>query len=98
MRARSMVFAAEPMKRLAVLVSRVGPKEVTVLITGESGTGKERLAEALVRASKRAEKPFVRFNCAAITPELAEAELFGHSKGAFTGAVRTRSGLFREAE
>jgi two-component system response regulator HydG len=85
------------MKRLALLVARVAPKEVTVLITGESGTGKERLAEALVRASRRSSAPFVRFNCAAITPELAEAELFGHTRGAFTGAVRARPGLFREA-
>ncbi len=96
--ARSMVFASEAMKRLAVLVARVAPKEVTILITGESGTGKERLAEAIVRASARRDRPFVRFNCAAITPELAEAELFGHSKGAFTGAVRSRAGLFREAD
>jgi two-component system response regulator HydG len=95
---RSMVFASEALKRLAVMVARVGPKEVTVLITGESGTGKERLAEALVRAGARRDRPFVRFNCAAITPELAEAELFGHAKGAFTGAVRTRAGLFREAD
>ncbi|HKP55291.1 MAG TPA: sigma-54 dependent transcriptional regulator [Polyangiales bacterium] len=94
---RSMVFAAPAMKQLALLAQRVASKDVTVLITGESGTGKERLADALVRGSTRAERPFVRFNCAAITPELAEAELFGHSKGAFTGAVKTRAGLFREA-
>ncbi|HEY8430393.1 MAG TPA: sigma-54 dependent transcriptional regulator [Sandaracinaceae bacterium] len=96
--ARSMMFASEAMKRLAVLAMRAASKDVTVLITGESGTGKERLAEALVRASARRDKPFVRFNCAAITPELAEAELFGHTKGAFTGAVRSRAGLFREAD
>lgn len=96
--ARSMIFASEAMKRLALLVARVAPKEVTVLIGGESGTGKERLAEALVRASKRKDAPFVRFNCAAITPELAEAELFGHSKGAFTGAHQARAGLVREAD
>ncbi|MBZ0115422.1 MAG: sigma-54 dependent transcriptional regulator, partial [Sandaracinaceae bacterium] len=95
--ARSMVFASDAMKRLAVLVARIAPKDVTVLITGESGTGKERVADAIVRASARAGAPFVRFNCAAISPELAEAELFGHSKGAFTGAVRDRPGLFREA-
>lgn len=96
--ARSMVFTSEAMKHLAVLVARAAPKEVTVLIGGESGTGKERLAEAIVRASRRKDAPFVRFNCAAITPELAEAELFGHSKGAFTGAQRARAGLFREAD
>jgi two-component system response regulator HydG len=94
---RSLVFAAPAMKQLALLAQRAASKEVTVLIGGESGTGKERLAEAIVRGSRRRERPFVRFNCAAITPELAEAELFGHAKGAFTGAVRSRNGLFREA-
>jgi DNA-binding NtrC family response regulator len=95
--AGSMVFASEPMRRLAQLVARVAPRDVTVLVTGESGTGKERVAEALWRASRRAGKAFVRFNCAALTPELAEAELFGHTRGAFTGAVRSRPGLFGEA-
>ena len=96
--ARSMIFSSEPMRRLAVLVRRVARTDATVLITGESGTGKERLAEAIVRQSARAEAPFVRFSCAAISPSLAEAELFGHAQGAFTGAVRARPGLFREAE
>jgi DNA-binding NtrC family response regulator len=96
--ARTMVFASEAMRRLAVLVARVAPRDVTVLVTGESGTGKERVAEAIVQASRRAERPFVRFNCAALTPELAEAELFGHARGAFTGAVRARPGLFGEAD
>ncbi len=95
---RSMVFASEAMRRLAVLVARVAPRDVTVLLTGESGTGKERVAEAIVRASRRADRPFVRFNCAALTPELAEAELFGHARGAFTGAARARPGLFGEAD
>jgi two-component system, NtrC family, response regulator HydG len=95
---RSMVFDSETMKRLAVLVARVAPRDVTVLITGESGTGKERVAEAIVRASKRAERRYVRFNCAALTAELAEAELFGHTRGAFTGAIRARPGLFGEAD
>jgi two-component system response regulator HydG len=95
---RTMVFGSESMRALARLVARVAPKDITVLITGESGTGKERVAEALVRASPRAEKPFVRFNCAALSPELAEAELFGHARGAFTGAVRARPGLFGEAD
>jgi DNA-binding NtrC family response regulator len=95
---RTMVFASEVMRRLAVLVARVAPRDVTVLVTGESGTGKERVAEAIVAASRRAERPFVRFNCAALTPELAEAELFGHAKGAFTGAARARHGLFGEAD
>jgi two-component system response regulator HydG len=85
------------MADLAVLVARAARRDVTVLITGESGTGKERIAEAIVAGSSRASQRFVRFNCAALTPDLAEAELFGHSKGAFTGAQRARPGLFREA-
>jgi two-component system, NtrC family, response regulator HydG len=95
---RTMVFVSEAMRRLAVLVARVAPKDVTVLVTGESGTGKERVAEAIVASSRRADRPFVRFNCAALSPELAEAELFGHARGAFTGAVRSRPGLFGEAD
>ena len=94
---RAMIFRAPTMSRLALMVQRVAARDVTVLVTGESGTGKERVAEAIVRASGRAERPFVRFNCAALTPELAEAELFGHTRGAFTGAHRARAGLFREA-
>ncbi len=95
---RSLVFASEAMSRVARLVRRVGPRDVTVLITGESGTGKERVAEAIVEASRRSDRPFVRFNCASLNPELAEAELFGHGRGAFTGAHRARPGLFREAD
>jgi two-component system response regulator HydG len=95
---RSLVFASPAMSRLALLVQRVAPRDVTVLLTGESGTGKERVAEALVAASPRAQRPFVRFNCAALSAELVDAELFGHAKGAFTGAARARTGLFREAD
>ena len=94
----SLLFASAAMSRLALLINRVAPRDVTVLITGESGTGKECVAEALVHASGRAGKPYVRFNCASLTPELAEAGLFGHVRGAFTGAVQTRAGLFREAD
>src|ERR1700704_5567430 len=95
---RSLVFSSSAMSKLAVLVQRIAPRDVTVLLTGESGTGKERVADALVAASTRASKPFVRFNCAALTAELAEAELFGHTRGAFTGAIKARPGLFREAD
>jgi two-component system response regulator HydG len=95
---RTMVFRSEAMSRVALLVQRMGSKDVTVLVTGETGTGKERAAEALVRASPRATRPFVRFNCAELPAELAEAELFGHTRGAFTGAQRERLGLFREAD
>jgi two-component system response regulator HydG len=95
---RSLLFASAKMAELAVLVQRVAARDVTVLITGETGTGKERVAEAIVRASRRARGPFVRFNCAALARELAESELFGHAKGAFTGAQRVRTGMFREAD
>jgi two-component system response regulator HydG len=94
---RHMVFASAAMRKLALLVHRVAPRDVTVLISGASGTGKERVAEAIVAASPRAGRPFARFNCAALPRELAEAELFGHTRGAFTGAQRERAGLFREA-
>lgn len=95
---RSMVFVSAAMRRVAALVERAAPRDVTVLITGPSGTGKELVARAIVKASPRAEKKYVRFNCAALPRELAEAELFGHSRGAFTGAARARPGLFREAD
>jgi DNA-binding NtrC family response regulator len=95
---RHMVFESAAMRRVAELVERVASRDVTVLITGESGTGKELVARAIVKASPRATRPFVQFNCAALPRELAEAELFGHTRGAFTGAARARAGLFREAD
>jgi len=95
---QTMVFASDAMQRVAERVERVADKDITVLVTGESGTGKELVARALVRGSTRATRPYLRFNCAAVTMELAEAELFGHARGAFTGAARSRPGLFREAD
>src|SRR5438132_1103092 len=85
------------MRELLTKVVRIAPTEVTVLITGESGSGKELIARAIHANSRRAARPFVPVNCAAISESLLESELFGHVKGAFTGAVKLRRGLLEEA-
>jgi DNA-binding NtrC family response regulator len=86
------------MGALLDLVSQVGPSKASVLITGESGTGKELIAEAIHLASPRAKMPFVRLHCAALAESLLESELFGHERGAFTGAVARREGRFKQAD
>ncbi|MDQ7831929.1 MAG: sigma-54 dependent transcriptional regulator [Desulfovibrionaceae bacterium] len=89
-----LIGESPSMRALKELISQVGPSEATVLILGESGTGKELAAEALHEASPRAAKPLIRVNCAALPGELLESELFGHVKGAFTGALRDKPGRF----
>src|SRR3954462_1546258 len=92
-----LVGRSAPMRELLTKVVRIAPTEVTVLITGESGTGKELIARAIHANSRRSSRPFVPVNCAAISENLLESELFGHVKGAFTGAVKLRQGLLEEA-
>ncbi|MGA7123729.1 MAG: sigma-54 dependent transcriptional regulator, partial [Polyangiaceae bacterium] len=94
---RTIIAESPAMKRVMDVVARVAPKDVTVLLTGESGSGKDVLAMVLHAHSRRSDKPLVRFNAAAIPSELAEAELFGHTKGAFTGAQAARLGYFQQA-
>jgi two-component system response regulator HydG len=93
----SLVGRSQPMRDLISRLSRVAPSDATVLIQGESGTGKELVARAVHTLSRRKANPFVPVNCAAITESLLESELFGHARGAFTGAVKARRGLFEEA-
>lgn len=89
---------SEPMRETFALLDKVAPREIPVLVVGESGTGKDVLARALHRRSRRAKGPFVVLDCGALAQGLAESALFGHRKGAFTGASEDRSGVFEEAE
>src|ERR1700722_13212329 len=88
---------SDAMRKVALMIDRVADSDVTVLIRGESGVGKERVARALHDRSLRCSKPFVKVNCAALPDELLESELFGHEKGAFTGASALRIGKFEHA-
>jgi DNA-binding NtrC family response regulator len=93
------LVGADPAMRLLIdLIERVAPSSAAVMVLGESGTGKELVARAIHAHSSRAERPFVPVNCAAISKELIESELFGHEKGAFTGAVLAHKGAFEEAD
>lgn len=94
---KMLIGSSVPMERVAHLVRLAAPRRSTVLITGETGTGKEVAARAIHAASDRANRPFVAVNCGAIPSNLIEAELFGHVRGAFTGAVQSRTGRFEDA-
>ncbi len=93
-----IVYGGPKMEEVMGLVARVAPSQATILIRGESGTGKELIANAIHYASPRSEKPWVKVSCAAIPETLLESELFGHEKGAFTGATQRRIGRFEEAD
>ncbi len=93
-----IVGTSSAMREVALLVEQVGPSDATVLLEGETGTGKELVAHAVHSASKRADGPFIVLNCAALSETLLESELFGHEKGAYTGATTSRPGLFEVAD
>jgi two-component system response regulator HydG len=94
----NIVGRSQAIRDVLTRVIKIAPTDATVLITGESGTGKELVARAVHVNSRRAQRPFVTVNCAAISETLLESELFGHARGAFTGAIAARKGLFEEAD
>jgi DNA-binding NtrC family response regulator len=95
---QNIVGASPPMQRVFEVIEQVAPSKATVLLTGESGTGKELVAAAIHERSSRAQGPFVKLHCAALAESLLESELFGHERGAFTGAVARRDGRFLMAD
>lgn len=95
---KELVGSSEPMNRLREMLRKVAPTEATVLIHGENGTGKELVAQAIYQASSRANAPYIRVNCAALSENLMESEFFGHEKGSFTGATERREGRFELAD
>ena len=96
-RGRRLIGDSPPMRELRTLITRVAASDASVFITGESGTGKELVAEAIHNQSDRRDQPYIKLNCAAIPDGLMEAEMFGHEKGAFTGALRQKIGRFEMA-
>ncbi len=92
-----MIGQSKSHKRLVEEINLVGGSDLTVLITGETGVGKELVAQAIHAASPRADKPLISLNCAALPETLVESELFGHVRGAFTGALNERRGKFELA-
>ena len=94
----NIIGTSPPMRRIFTTIGKIAPYKTNVLLTGESGTGKELLARAIHRHSGRVDKPFVPVNCGAIPENLLESELFGHARGAFTGAHKAKKGLFGEAD
>lgn len=94
----AIVGSSAALRKVLKQIDKVAPTDSTVLISGETGTGKELIANAIHKRSRRAAKAFIRVNCAAIPPSLIAAELFGHEKGAFTGAIQRRAGRFESAD
>ncbi len=94
----NIIGRSQAIRDMISRITKIAPTDATVLITGESGTGKEMVAKAVHANIRRSDRPFVPINCAAITETLLESELFGHARGAFTGAVSARKGLFEEAD
>jgi len=95
---KSIVAASEAMQQILDVVERIRDRDIPVLITGETGTGKEVIANALHATSSRSKKPFVAINCCTLPEDLLDSELFGHVKGAYTGATTDREGLFQQAD
>lgn len=95
---QSVVHGSDAMRKILAMADQIAPSDASILITGESGTGKEVIARYIHKKSARANKPFIAVNCAAIPANLMESELFGHEKGAFTGALNRRIGKFEEAD